>query len=136
MTDIAVKKAGGVPSNYAIILFGLFLFPIQIVAMFFSKRRRYDSDEWERSHYEMQYRSAAVYLVIQAILFGIGAAGMFLMQGKSNAEVAGLRTWVTFITSGSYILMAWLAIRCVRGLFLAGSKTPLANPRSYTIWPH
>ncbi|MBB6489023.1 hypothetical protein [Rhizobium lusitanum] len=136
MTDVAVKKAGGVPSNYAIILFGLFFFPIQIVAMLFAKRRLTDGGEWERSHYEMQYRSAAVYLVIQAVLFGIGAAGMFLMHGKSNVEVAGLRTWVAVITYASYMLMAWLAIRCVRGLFLAGAKTPLANPRSYTIWPH
>ncbi|OCJ13568.1 hypothetical protein A6U88_17515 [Agrobacterium sp. B131/95] len=135
MIEGVVKKTGGVPSNYAIILFGLFLFPIQIVAMIFSKRRRYDSEDWERSHYEMQYRSAAAYLVIRAVLFGIGAVTMFLMNGKNYAETTNLRTWLAFTSFAGYVPLGWLAIRCIRGLFLAGAKTPLVNPRSYTIWP-
>jgi uncharacterized membrane protein len=135
MSEAAVKKTGGVPSNYAIILFGLLIFPIQIVAMIFSKRRRYDADLWERSHYEMQYRSAVAYLVIKAVLFGLGAAAMFLMNGKNYAETTSLRTWLVFINFAGYVPLAWLAIRCIRGLFLAGAKTPLVNPRSYTIWP-
>ncbi|MBB5571737.1 MULTISPECIES: hypothetical protein [Rhizobium] len=135
MIEAVVKKTGGVPSNYAIILFGLLFFPIQIVAMLFAKRRLHEGDDWERSHYQMQYRSAAAYLVIEAAVFGIKAATLFLMHGKISAEVTSLRTWLVFTTFAGYVPLAWLAIRCVRGLFLAGAKTPLVNPRSYTIWP-
>ncbi|KAA0681157.1 hypothetical protein DTW90_37185 [Neorhizobium sp. P12A] len=135
MSEVVVKKTGGVPSIYAILLFGILFFPIQIVAMIFSKRRRYDGDDWERSHYEMQYRTAAAYFVIQAVLFVIGAATLFLMHEKIHAEITSLRIWLTFTTLAGYVPLAWLAIRCVRGLFLAGSKIRLVNPRSYTIWP-
>ncbi|MGG6893246.1 hypothetical protein [Rhizobium sp. BR 315] len=135
MTEAVVKKTGGVPSNYAIMLFGLFFFPIQIVAIFFAKKRRYDGDDWERSHYEMQYRSAAAYLAIELALFIIGAVALRLTPARNVAEVTSLRTSMGFITFAGYVPLAWLAIRCIRGLFLAGAKAPLANPRSYTIWP-
>jgi uncharacterized membrane protein len=134
MTVLATRKTGGVPSNYAILLAGLFFFPVQIVAMLFSKRRRFEADAWEITHYEMQYRTAAAYFIVQAALFVIGIIALFLMRGQ-GPEAMSFRTLWPLLSAVGYLPIAWLVVRCVRGLFLSGGKKALKNPRSYTVWP-
>lgn len=129
------KKAGGVPSNYAIILAGAFFFPVQIIALFFARKRRLEAEDWEKTHYQMQYRTTLIYMIISVILFGIGAASIFYLGGKDHADRTSVMGFWAILRMVGYVPMAWLAIRSVRGLFLAGAKKSLAFPASLTLWP-
>jgi transposase len=39
------------------------------------------------------------------------------------------------IANLTYLLVGWVAVRSIRGLFLAGGKRAIGNPRSYWVWP-
>jgi uncharacterized membrane protein len=135
MLSAAINKTGGVPSNYAIILAGAFFFPIQLIALFFARKRRFEAYDWEKTHYEMQYRTMLSYMMISIILMGISAAAMSVLGGKSQADMTRFMAFWSILTFVGYVPMAWLAIRSIRGLFLAGAKKSLLFPKSLTVWP-
>ena len=67
----------GVPSNYALILFGMFIFPLILVALFEAKKRKTAAQEWEKSHYEVQYRSSVVFMLGMLAMLLAGAGNLF-----------------------------------------------------------
>lgn len=135
MANTSILKSGGVPSNYAILLASILFFPLSIFAIFYAETRRADAVDWEQTHHEMQYRTAVAYLVFQAILLGVRVSAALVFGADVPAEMTRLVTFQGVLKMISYVPHIWLAVRCVRGLFLAGSKTPLVKPRSYTVWP-
>lgn len=58
-----------------------------------------------------------------------------LVSPREFGGGSGARKWFALFAYIGYIGVVWAAIRCIRGLFLAGSKTALLYPKSYTIWP-
>lgn len=125
----------GVPSNYALILFGMFIFPLILVALFEAKKRTTTAQEWEKSHYELQYRSSVVFMLGILAMLLAGAAIFFQVRNMSPLELAHTRMWIVQIANLSYLLVGWVAVRSIRGLFLAGGKRAIGNPRSYWVWP-
>jgi uncharacterized membrane protein len=135
MLHAAIKRTGGVASNYSIMLFGVFFFPIQLIALFFARKRRLTAEEWEQTHYEMQYRTSVAYLFVQTVLFAFGLLLAYVTHGKGYPEIIRMQTGAIVLSTVGYLPLGWLLIRCVRGVYIAGSKSPLVRPSSYTIWP-
>ena len=133
--SVAQPHKSGVPSNYAVILFGIFIFPLILVVLFETKKRRTTAQEWEKSHYELQYRSSVVFML--GILAMILAAYTIFLQATDTSplQVAHTRMWMGQIANLSYLLVGWVAVRSIRGLFLAGGKRAIGNSRSYWVWP-
>lgn len=129
------NKSGSVPSNYALILFGMFFFPILLFGLLFAKKRRLSGENWERTHYEMQYRSATLLLVIEVALFALGAGLIIAFPATTSQEFFGHQKIMILVSWIGYAALGWTAIRCVRGLFLAGGKNTLLFPKSCSVWP-
>lgn len=49
---VPISSERGVASNYALILVGMFIFPIIFFGLFAAKKRRVTAKEWEMSHYD------------------------------------------------------------------------------------
>lgn len=133
--SVAHPHKSGVPSNYALILFGMFIFPLILVALFEAKKRKTAAQEWEKSHYEVQYRSSVVFMLGMLAMLLAGAGIFFQVRNMSPVELAHTRMWIVQIANLSYLLVGWVAVRSIRGLFLAGGKRAIGNPRSYWVWP-
>ncbi|QND51666.1 hypothetical protein HB779_06950 [Phyllobacterium sp. 628] len=132
--DVSMQKSG-VPANYAVLLFGMFTFPLPIYTLFVAKRQRKTGEEWEKTHYEAQYRSAVV-LTIGVLVTGVLAFTVF-WRSSDNSQLQQFYTqiWLSQIGKIYLLLTAWTAVRSVRGLYFAGGKRALANPKSYWVWP-
>ncbi|UXN58112.1 hypothetical protein [Phyllobacterium zundukense] len=124
----------GVASNYYLILVGMFVFPLILIGLVVSRGRKASSSDWARSHYELQYRSAAAVVsgVVAILLFAIT---IFIQNSVGLGQPANLKMWFSFLSNLYCLLFAWAVIRGVRGLFLAKSERTITNPKTYWVWP-
>ncbi|WHO72387.1 hypothetical protein [Rhizobium sp. BT03] len=129
----ASSPKSGAPSNYAILLFGMLMFPIIFLVFFEARKRRTTAQEWEKSHYELQYRSSKVFLL--GILATILAAFAIFLTGGNQRQAEHTMMLIGLAAKLNYLLVGWVAVRSIRGLFLAGGQRAIGNPKSYWMWP-
>jgi uncharacterized membrane protein len=133
--EMAHPYKSSVPSNYAVLLVGMFIFPMILVGLVKAKKQRTSAQEWEKSHYELQYRSSVAFMLGILAMLLAATTIFFQARGMSPLQLAHTRMWIVQIANLSYLLFGWVAVRSIRGLFLAGGKRAIGNPRSYWVWP-
>lgn len=124
-----------VARNYAFILVGGFFFPLWIVAHFIARKRSRQPAGFEQSHYQFQYRTTSVALIVLIVLTLIGLALMSWMAPASPVDLVRHRMRVGLLSQAGWLLLMWMAIRAIRGLYLSGGNRAIHSPKTLWVWP-
>lgn len=130
------SKAGefNTARNYAFILFGLFFWPLLLVAYARSSRARSCEDERLRSHAVFQYQTSSVALVSGGLLLVIFLVMIFGFPPANALESAHARMRNFSLLNVGYLFTLWAAVRSIRGLYFAGAGEALSPTRFWTVW--
>lgn len=121
--------------NYAFILFGLFFWPLLLVAYARSSRARSSEDARVYSHAVFQYQTSSVALVSGGLLLVIFLVMIFGFPPTNALEAAHARMRNIALLNVGYIFSLWAAVRSIRGLYLAGARETLSPTWLWTVWP-
>ena len=121
--------------NYAYVLIGGFFFPLMIAAHITARKKRKERDGIGPSHYRFQFRTTSLALIATFIILSIVAVILFSFNYSTPLQQAEGRTWFISLVNASWLIFIWIAVRCIRGLYLAGASRGVQNPKTLWIWP-
>lgn len=124
-----------IPRNYAFLLMGCLLFPLAIVSAVVARGKVRATAGWEASHWGFQLYTAVGFLVSSGVLSVILLLVFIFLSGAGPVQYLKTSMLTTAVSNLFYVVFGWVAVRAVRGLYLAGSKTPISNPRTLSPWP-
>lgn len=133
--DVDGTRGMSIPKNYAFLLIGCLLFPLAIVSAVVARGRLKASAGWEASHWVFQLYTAVGLLVSSGVLSGVVILFFLLLSSTDPVQAVKTTMLTTAVSNLFYVVFGWVAVRAVRGLYLAGAKTPISNPRTLSPWP-
>jgi uncharacterized membrane protein len=121
--------------NYGWILAGGFFFPLTIAAYRIAKKKRRQSGGIGPSHYNFQFRTASLALIATSAFYFCAAILLFNNQHATLLQQAHLHTRFILLINANWLVFLWIAVRCIRGLYLAGAGKEIKDPTTLRIWP-
>ncbi|KQU74741.1 hypothetical protein ASC75_20445 [Aminobacter sp. DSM 101952] len=131
----AEANSSVVARNYAFILVGGVFFPLLIVAHFIARKRSRQPVGFEQSHYQFQYRTTSVTLIILLALCVIWILLVSRMSPTTPLEAAQYQMKFSFVSQIGWLGFVWTAIRAIRGIYLSGANRTIQNSKTLWVWP-
>jgi uncharacterized membrane protein len=129
-----VENNPAIARNYAFILVGILIFPFMIVAHFTARKRRNQPAGLEQSHYVFQYRTTLLALLSLGAIALITLAMIIGIPSKTQLQQVQLKMWFGLLTNVCWFILLWTAIRCIRGIYLAGARRAILSPKTLWVW--
>ena len=134
LLTVLPKDSGAIARNYAFILAGCLLFPFMIVAHFTARKRRRETEGFQRSHYVLQFRTTS-FALLGFLVVGLMFFTIIVLLSSHSIEHFEKSMVFGIIRNVSWLIALWIAIRCVRGIYLCAAHETVQNPRTLWLWP-
>jgi uncharacterized membrane protein len=128
-------NGSAIARNYAFVLVGGIVFPFMIVAHFIARKRRGQPVGLERGHYAFQYRTTSLALLSLVVVGLVAIAMIVWMPSQTLVQHTQQRMRFILLMNVTWLIMLWVAVRCIRGLYLSAARRSIQKPETLWIWP-
>jgi len=128
-------NGSAVARNYAFVLIGGIVLPFMAFAHFIARKRRDQPAGLEQSHYAFQYRTTSLALIGLLAVTLVATAIMIWMPSQTVVQHRQQEMWFIQLGNISWLVMLWIAVRCIRGLYLSAAGRAIQHPKTLWIWP-